>query len=530
MWIIQKANAQGGIVIEPNRLEHFLSRGKAKHPQKTAVIDPKTGSVSYTDLSDIASRISGLLLEAKVLPNDRIGLCIPKSISSVASIFATLMSKACYVPVDSGAPMQRSAFIFADCNVRAILVHKPLLEGLRKALAEQDVNIISSLDIELPNVVGAELTLLITDSLRKDTSEFSESLAYILYTSGSTGKPKGVIHSHSTALSFIDWCSEEFEPSSSDIFSSHAPFHFDLSILDLYVSLKHGATLVLIGESDGKQPLMLSSLIADYKISIWYSTPSILRLLVDYGDIGGKNYSNLRLVLYAGEVFPLKHIKALTEALPSKVYYNLYGPTETNVCTFRRIPSPLPNDDSLPQKIGKVCSGDLARVVNESGTDVVRGEEGELWICGGSVHLGYWNLPQRNSEVFSTDAKGGRWYKTGDLVIERDGGDFLYIGRRDRMVKRRGFRVELGEIENILYSHTKIIEAAVIAKPDAESGLQLLAFIQWSGESKPSILELKRFSSQNLVSYMVPDRFIILETLPKTSTDKIDYQILKGMG
>jgi acyl-coenzyme A synthetase/AMP-(fatty) acid ligase len=302
-----------------------------------------------------------------------------------------------------------------------------------------------------------------------------------------------------------------------------------LSILDLYVSLKHGATLVLISESDGKQPMVLSSLIADHKISIWYSTPSILRLLVDYGKLEEKDYSTLRLVLYAGEVFPFKHIKALTETLPDPVYYNLYGPTETNVCTFRRIPFPLPEDYSLPQQIGKVCSGDSARVVDESGADVTKGEEGELWICGGSVHLGYWNLPQRNSEVFSVDDNGDRWYKTGDLVIEQDGGDFLFIGRRDRMVKRRGFRVELGEIENILYSHEKISEAAVVAKPDPEGDLQLVAFIQWNGDSKPSILELKRFSSENLISYMVPDRFIVLETLPKTSTDKIDYQTLKGM-
>jgi amino acid adenylation domain-containing protein len=517
--------------MEPNRLESFLSRRKANHPQKTAVVDPKTGSMSYAELSDLACHLSGLLLEeAQVSPNDRIGLCIPKSISSVASIFATLISEACYVPVDSCAPMQRIAFIFADCSVRAILVHRPLREALTRALADQDVNIVSSLDIELPDVAGAELVLLVTDSIRKDTTEFRESLAYILYTSGSTGKPKGVIHSHSTALSFVDWCSEEFAPRSSDVFSSHAPFHFDLSILDLYLSLKHGATLVLIGESDGKQPMILSSLIAEHKISVWYSTPSILRLLVDYGKLEEKDYSTLRLVLYAGEVFPLKHLKALTEALPGPVYYNLYGPTETNVCTFRRIPFPLPNDESLPRQIGTVCSGDLARVVNESGIDVTRGEEGELWICGGSVHLGYWNLPQRNTEAFATDANGDRWYKTGDLVIEQDGGDFLFIGRRDRMIKRRGFRVELGEIENILYSHENISEAAVIANPDADSDLQLLAFIQWSGDNSPSILELKRFCSENLVSYMVPDRFIVLKTLPKTSTDKIDYQMLKEMG
>src|SRR5690606_31765651 len=177
-------------------------------------------------------------------------------------------------------------------------------------------------------------------------------LAYILYTSGSTGKPKGVMHSHATASSFIDWCSSEFLPTEADRFSSHAPFHFDLSIFDLYLPLKHGATLVLIGEELGKQPQQLARLISERRISIWYSTPSILRLLLEYGKMERFEYSSLRVVCYAGEVFPVKFQRALRAFWPQPAYYNLYGPTETNVCTFDRVVEVPPDDHQGPLPIG----------------------------------------------------------------------------------------------------------------------------------------------------------------------------------
>ena len=148
-----------------------------------------------------------------------------------------------------------------------------------------------------------------------------DDLAYILYTSGSTGKPKGVMLSHENAVSFVDWCSEVFQPHENDRFSSHAPFHFDLSILDIYVPLKHGATLVLISEDVGKEPQRLAPLIAERRISVWYSAPSILSLLAQYGNLASHDYSALRLVLFAGEVFPVKHLRALQSLLPATTLF-----------------------------------------------------------------------------------------------------------------------------------------------------------------------------------------------------------------
>jgi amino acid adenylation domain-containing protein len=357
-----------------------------------------------------------------------------------------------------------------------------------------------------------------------------QDLAYILYTSGSTGKPKGVMLSHENAVSFVDWCSEVFAPQTSDRFSSHAPFHFDLSILDIHLPLKHGATLVLVAEDVGKDPVRLASLIADQRITCWYSAPSILSLLAQYGKLASYDYSALRLILFAGEVFPVKHLRTLSRLLPAPEYFNLYGPTETNVCTFYQVSLPIPEERSVPFPIGKVCSHLEGRVLDEAGRELPRGHEGELCIAGRGVMQGYWSLPEQTARAFHEDQSGRRWYKTGDIVVQAPDGDYTYMGRRDRMIKRRGYRVELGEIEAGLYRHPSVKEAAVIAVSDEEAGKRVRAFLSCRDTKHPSLIQMKGFCSKNLPLYMIPDDFVWCDALPKTSTDKVDYQRLKEMG
>jgi amino acid adenylation domain-containing protein len=361
------------------------------------------------------------------------------------------------------------------------------------------------------------------ESLRPD------DLAYILYTSGSTGKPKGVMLSHRNALSFVDWCSDTFAPLESDRFSSHAPFHFDLSILDLYVPLKHGATLVLIDADVGKDPMGLADLIASTGITVWYSAPSILSMLAQFGKLERHRYDSLRTVLFAGEVFPIKHLRRLKRLILHPRYFNLYGPTETNVCTWYEIPVTIPDERDAPYPIGKVCAQLRGIVVDEDGSDVAPGSEGELCIAGPNVLCGYWNLPEHTARAFLPSRADGPWYRTGDIVIEGHDGDLTFVGRRDRMVKRRGYRIELAEIEAGLYRHPAVEEAAVVAVKDQDGGARIRAFLSFI-DRKPSLIELKRFCAEVLPLYMVPDDFVIRDTLPKTSTDKIDYQRLTRDG
>ena len=140
---------------------------------------------------------------------------------------------------------------------------------------------------------------------------------------------------------------------------------------------------------------------------------------------------------------------------------------------------------------------------------------------------GYWNLPERNKAVFFKDKNGTKWYKTGDVVIEEEDGNYTYVSRKDRMVKRRGYRVELGEIETALYKHPAVLEAAAVTGTDKDGGVLVKAFLVMNDAAEESVIKLKQFSSDNLPQYMIPDRFSFQKSLPKTSTNKIDYQKLK---
>ena len=517
-----------------NALHQFLDNSVRVRPDCTAIEEPEIGEITYRDLAALSDRLWDRLRHLGVRPGDRVGIYMRKSIDAVASIFGIMKAGAAYVPVDSGAPASRNAYILNNCSVKAVVMEKRFEEKLRAEFGQNS---------KMPHLLllegtggGTFLKKVLEQEQQKDLAlatatviSSPDDLAYILYTSGSTGTPKGVMLSHRHAIDFIDWCSEAFKPNEADRLSSHAPFHFDLSILDIFVSLKHGATLILIGEEVGKNPVQLAPLISEKRISMWYSTPSILSLLAQHGRMELYDYSALRIVLFAGEVFPVKHLRALKTIFPEPRYFNLYGPTETNVCTFYEIPARIPEERREPFPIGKACSHVQTKVVDEHGQEVPAGQEGELCVSGAGVMQGYWNQPEQSACSFFEDRSGQRWYKTGDIVVEGADRNYIFVGRRDRMVKKRGHRVELGDVEAGLHRHPAVEEAAVIALPDEENGVRIKAFLSCYNGKRPSLIKLKGFCAENLPSYMVPDLFSFPDALPKTSTDKIDYQKLKTM-
>ncbi len=353
-------------------------------------------------------------------------------------------------------------------------------------------------------------------------------MAYILYTSGSTGRPKGVMLTHANAFTFLDWCGQALSLRDDDRFSSHAPFHFDLSVFDLFVSCQSAATLVLLGEALGKDPIRLGKFLAGYQIDVWYSAPSILALLTQYGGLDRRTGAAPRLVLFAGEVFPIVSLRRLRALWPDAALWNLYGPTETNVCTAYPIPATIPDDRAEPYPIGTVCPPHRARVVDDQGRDVASGTIGELVVAGPGVMRGYFGQPELTARAFLREGDGTAWYRTGDLVVDDGTGCFAFHGRRDRMVKKRGYRIELGEIESALSRHDGVDRAAVIAKAD-DAGVSIAAFIAMRPGSKGSVIAMKRHCTTYLPHYMVPDSITFVSNLPTTSTDKVDYQGLKRL-
>jgi amino acid adenylation domain-containing protein len=500
----------------------YLEASATRFPERLAAVDQDGAALTYSELNERASRIAGFLAARGVGPGDRVGIVLPKSINALTAQFAVMKGRAAYVPVDWSGPVERVLSILTDCAVRAVF-----LDTRRPDLME----IAETVILHGTDSGGAARSgrfhwdaALDHEPLKADfASRQPGDLAYILYTSGSTGIPKGVMLTHRNATSYVEWCSRVFTPTKNDRFSSHAPFHFDLSILDIYVSIKHGASVHLIPDELGKSPKDLARFIASRRLTVWYSTPSILALLAEFGGIGRLDSSSLRLVLFAGEVFPVKQLRRLVSGWPAPAYYNLYGPTETNVCTFARIPTPIPQDRTEPYPIGWPCSHCDAVVLNSEGQPVDGEAEGVLYIAGPSVFPGYWGRANESAAAF-LERGGARWYNTGDVVKRREDEGFLYIGRRDRMVKRRGYRIELDEVESCLYRHPAIRGAAVVAVPHPDSGVRIAAYLATREPPRPSIIEMKAFCSQHLPAYMNPDVFVFIPELPRTSTAKTDYQ------
>lgn len=514
-----------------DHLADFLESSAARHPDHVAVVDSDGRTLNYAELNRQADALAAHLAAQGVRPGDRVGVVLPKSLASVVSVFGIMKAGAAYVPVDCNAPAERARRILDDCRIRSAIVDA---RGLAAVPPEQDGACLCGVVVVGPYDTHTDLDVCSFEHATAGGQEpprltrSRDDLAYILYTSGSTGTPKGVMLTHGNAVSFVDWCSSVFEPTSADRFSSHAPFHFDLSVLDLYVAFKHGASVHLISETLGKSPKDLARFITARRLTVWYSTPSILTLLLQFGDLRSDDVPDLRLVLFAGEVFPVKHLRELKRCWPEPTYFNLYGPTETNVCTFARIPDTIPADRDTPYPIGPLCSHCEGVVLDDDGRVVPEGGEGLLYISGPSVFGGYWNRPVENEKAF-VERDGRRWYNTGDVVRWIHDEGFLYAGRKDRMVKRRGYRIELGEIERALYAHPSLREVAVVAVPDQDAGTRIVAFVaRHEGQPAPSIVALKTFCGTKIPSYMSPDAFVFAPRLPKTSTDKIDYQNLKG--
>ncbi len=514
----------------PRALFDGLNDTRRRWPLRVAIEESDGTAITYQDLHALTGRLRDHLRGRGVGPGDRVGLCMTKSIDAVAAMFGIMKAGAAYVPCDPNAPPARNAFILADCQVKLALVEERFHAGVTREIAALGAAVpllaIGAVSggaalrsaLDAPPPAGAAAVV-------EDLSPAPDDLAYILYTSGSTGRPKGVMLTHRNAVSFVQWCVETFRPVPDDRFSSHAPFHFDLSILDIYVPLQEGATLVLVAHEIGKDPGTLAAFIAQKRISVWYSAPSILSLMAEMGDLDRLSFPALRHVLFAGEVFPIRHLRRLRQQWPAPRFFNLYGPTETNVCTFHEIPATIPPDRGDPYPIGKTCSHLADRVVDLDGAIASDGA-GELCISGPAVTPGYWNREEQTSRAFLPSTDGLRWYRTGDIVARDGNGDYVFHGRRDRMVKKRGYRVELGEIEACLYTHPRLRQAAVVAI-ETDAGLSIKAFVCTHDAQRVSIIDLKRHCSEQLPLYMVPDLFAFTDALPTTSTGKVDYEKLK---
>lgn len=528
----QRFDTAGAPRFEPYQLQHLLAASARRDPRHVAIVSGAT-ELTYGELDLQAGRVASVLGEMDVKPGDRIGLFLPKSLHAVASLFGVLKAGGVYVPIDPQAPARRAALIMRDCGIRHLVTTADRLAAL-SALGEFPALHAVVLDEFTDPSPGVDVVSWSEVQAREPRAESHDGvegdLAYILYTSGSTGIPKGVMISHRAALQFVNWTQGEFGICPDDIVSNHAPFHFDLSIFDIFTTIKAGARLILVPDMLSTFPIKLTELIREQRITVWYSVPSALILMLTRGKLGTWEVPSLRLVLFAGEVFPIRFLQTLRLATQARLV-NLYGPTETNVCTWHEVGDIASRDTPVP--IGRATANYDCYALDDSGRPIAPGEIGELYARGPGIMEGYWADPEKTDRVLVQNplqsARTERVCRTGDLVSIDERGDFIYIGRRDHMVKVRGFRVELGEVEAALYQHAGVREAAVIPVTDpgeAGAGVQLRAYIAADGDV--SLTELEQHCIERLPRYMVPSTFELRPSLPKTSTGKVDRPALQS--
>lgn len=513
-------------------LWHGVRDSVKKHPDRTA-IEWRNDKLTYRELDALSDAIAATLTDAGIGRGHRVALYSPKTHRNVAAMIGISKAGAAYVPIDPHAPPLRAAYIMGDCAVSAVVASSEGLKNLGEHRADLPSLKLAIVTDEGASDAGWTTTKRWADLEPSQRGGWPAGVetdpAYLLYTSGSTGKPKGVIITHRNALTFIDWGVETFQVESTDRLSSHAPLHFDLSVFDIYVALATGACVVMVPDQIALFPRELARWIQDRSITVWYSVPSALVRMLLHGDLAKFKYPSLRTVLFAGEVFPQKYLLEVMGLLRGASFYNLYGPTETNVCTFYQVPHDIdPSATSIP--IGAACANQEVFAVDTDGRIAGVGEEGELLVRGGTVMAGYWGLPERTTQnliknAFQT-AFDDRVYRTGDIVKLAPDGNYFFVGRRDHMVKSRGYRIELGEIEQVLHQHEKVREAVVVTTPDEEIGARLKAFVAPHDGMTLEAADLQPFCLARLPAYMVPEAFFILPELPKTSTGKTDRQKL----
>lgn len=506
----------------PFTLHAALTRAAEHWGDRRAVSDSNV-VWSYATLVEAAGRVAAALQDLGVHPGDRVAVLADKAPATIAALYGIMGIGAVCVPIDPLAPPLRVGSIFADAECSVVCAGGPRSGRILAAAHRPDARVLALTDdIQRASVTRAELDRCSSAPLNHGCEE---DLAYLFYTSGSTGTPKGVMLTHRNMLAFVEWAVDRFGINSADRLSSHAPFHFDLSVLDLYGASLAGAAVHILSAGEAALGASMAGVIRDQQLTVWYSVPSALVSLCE--TTCTDNLGSLRVLLFAGEVFPTKYLPRLRALAPRALLANLYGPTETGVCTYYLVPDLLPTDAPIP--IGRACENQEVFVLGDDRRLVRDGEAGELYVRGPTVMKGYWRNPHMTESSLMQNPLHERFpddtYRTGDLVRRLPGGGLEFLGRRDHQVKSRGYRIELGEIEAALVSHDTVREAAVVPIPDERIGHALIAYV--AGHGVPEESALKRHCAQRISRYMIPGRITTLDALPHTSTGKIDRQALR---
>ncbi len=475
------------------------------------------GELSYAQLQARVLSITGALQAAGVKPGDPVGLCTDRCPDMVAAMLAILRCGAAFVPFDPSYPAERLEFMFRDTDVNVLVTQGHLLDALPKHSAR---------------TLLLEETSDATPSAQPPLGT-PDSAAYIMYTSGSTGEPKGVVVPHRAVTRLVR--NQNYLPFGPDLtFLQLSNISFDASTLELWGALLNGAKLVLQPQQKPTLQEIISTIREQKVTTVWF-TAGLFNLLVDEHVDGLRG---LKHILTGGDILSVPHVRRALRVVGPGVLINGYGPTEntTFTCCYA-----IDDEHAFKARvpIGKPIANTTAYILDEAMHPVSIGGKGELYTGGDGVALGYWRKPELTAEHFVDDpfskTLGAKLYRTGDFVRWLPDGTIDFLGRGDGQVKVRGFRVELGEIENAISEVTDVKDSVVIVRSDLPGEKQLVAYVVPKELSRMAedvvaqealIHSVREHLRNALPGHMVPTAFVILPELPLTANGKVDKRAL----
>jgi len=485
--------------------EGVLSQA-ARTPDAVAVIG---GGVrwSYRDLAERVALLAGGLRALGAGPERVVAVCLERSPDLVATLLAVLRSGAAYLPLDPAYPAERLAWMVEDAAVTAVVTSDALAARLPSGAARK---------VTLAEVEASTDGRIAPSAERPDADP--SHLAYLIYTSGSTGRPKAVAIEHRSALALVEWAGEQFAEQELSRVLAATSVCFDLSVFELFVPLSLGGAVVLADDA-----LALGTLAAAGEVTLVNTVPSVAAELLHGADLP----AGVRAVNLAGEPLPRELVRRIQEVARPPVVRNLYGPSEDTTYSTGAL---VGSGEGAPP-IGRPLPGTRALVLDRRLALVPRGTVGELHLGGDGLARGYLGRPALTAERFVPDpfgVPGSRLYRTGDRVRLRPDGQLEYLGRLDRQLKVRGFRVEPGEVESALESHPGVRRAAVVPVGRGGADRRLAACVVWEAEPVPET-ELRAYLEGRLPGHLVPSETVPVSALPFTSNGKVDRGALEEM-
>jgi amino acid adenylation domain-containing protein len=488
---------------------HQLFEEQCQRTPDAIAVQYHDAQLSYSELNRRANQVANYLRQLGVEREDRVGLCVHRSLEMMVGLLAIMKVGAAYVPLDPAYPSERLAFMMQDAGADVLLTTQDLL-GITSAVNSRAV----CLDADWPEISGAS-----SDDLHADVSP--ANLCYVIYTSGSTGRPKGVQLEHRNVANFLNSVRRLFGLGTSAVYLGVASMSFDASVMDFYLPLTVGATLVITDTTTARDANALAKLMSDSAVTAMHATPSTWRALLEAGWRGDQELT----IFSGGEALSWDLAKALLPRCSR--LWNLYGPTETAV--YSAIHPVIESDGTV--LVGRSIQNTQIYILDAHRQPVPVGVPGEICIAGEGVARGYLNRSELTAEKFIPDPfqAGQRMYRTGDVGRFRSNGIVECLGRFDHQVKLRGFRIELGEIEDVLTQYPGIRQAVVDVRQSQSGDKRLVAYLV--GENGAfTIPDLRQWLICKLPEYMVPSVFVALENLPLSPNGKLNRSALPEPG